>query len=95
MGRTKSAYYLTFAAAVSLIMAIVALGFVTPKPVTGDSHQQVRIAYHLIHTGVWGYDNVETPTPRPQIKREPLPILATAVLMLLDPSFAGRFQSVT
>ena len=92
MGGGSRSYYLTFAILASLVMAIVVLGFVTPKPLTGDSHQQVRIAYHLIHTGVWGYDNVETPTPRPQIKREPIPILPSAVLMLLDPAFDRAFS---
>jgi len=90
--RKSGVYYWTFAAAVSLVMAIVALSFVTPKPLTGDSHQQVRIAYHLIHTGVWGYDNVETPNPKPQIRREPLPILGSAALMLLDPAFRAGFS---
>ena len=88
----SKAYYLTFAIFVSLTMAVVALSFVTPRPLTGDSHQQVRIAYHLIHTGVWGYDNVETPNPQPQIRREPLPILGSAGLMLLDPAFRAGFS---
>ena len=92
MGGSSRAYYLTFAILASFAIGLVALSFVTPKPLTGDSHQHARIAYHLIHTGVWGYDNVETPTPRPQIKREPLPILALAVFMLLDPEFDAHFS---
>lgn len=85
-------FYLTFAALASLVMSVLALQHVTPGPLTGDSHQNVRIAYHLIHTGIWGYDNVETPNPRPQFKREPLPILAPAALMLFDPAFEAQFS---
>lgn len=84
---TASRTYILLACLLSLLTGYLSSGHSTDHPLKADGAQNARIAYHLIHTGVWGFDEVETPTPRPQSKREPLPILFNAALMLLDPAF--------
>jgi hypothetical protein len=83
--------YIFLACLVSLIVGSLSVGYITDRPLISDDHQNARIAYHLAHTGVWGYDEVETPTPKPQIRREPLPILVIASFMIFDPAFKSPF----
>ena len=85
-------YYVSFALIIALFVGYLALGYITKAPLVSDNHQNIRIAYHLVHTGVWGYNSVETPAPRPQIRREPLPILGIAAVMIFDPAFNGTYK---
>jgi len=69
------------------LFAYRTFGHTTGSPIVKDAHQNLRAAYHLVHTGVMGVDHVETDKPKPQMRREPVPILAIATLLALHPAF--------
>jgi hypothetical protein len=89
----RTVAYLAFALIVACYFAFDTSATLTDGPInrSSDAHQNARIAYHLVHTGVWGYDDVETDKPHPQMKREPLPILAIAAVLMVDPDFSGSY----
>lgn len=89
----RTVAYLAFALIVACYFAFDTSATLTDRPInrSSDAHQNARIAYHLVHTGVWGYDDVETDKPHPQMKREPLPILAIAAVLMVDPDFSGSY----
>jgi hypothetical protein len=72
---------------VATCVSLLTLVYTTGAAITKDARQNVTAAYHLAHTGVIGSDRKETTTPHPQMRREPLPILVTATLLLLHPDF--------
>jgi hypothetical protein len=88
----KTSLYVCFAALVSLWFAYKTIDHLTDAAIGGDGAQNVVISYHLIHTGVWGYAAVETPNPKPWMRREPVPILAISALLLLHPGFLEPYK---
>ena len=90
----KVIVYAVFALACSLWFGFATTKLLTGSAVEKDAQQNLRIAYHLVHTGTWGYDEQETSNPRPTMRREPLPILAISALLLLHPSFAEPYKIV-
>ena len=84
-------YYL-FALGCSLWLAFATTKLLTDSAIGKDAQQNLRIAYHLVHTGTWGYDQTETQSPRPTMRREPVPILAISAVLLLHPRFAEPYK---
>src|SRR5215467_11421028 len=72
---------------VACLFAYRTFGYATASPIESDARQNLRAAYHLVHTGVMGADHVETDKPRPQMRREPVPILAITAFLALHPAF--------
>jgi hypothetical protein len=89
--RLTNAWYPLFALAVASIFALVTFGYTTPNPIRKDAGQNTRAAYHLVHAGVISIDHQESRVPDPQMRREPLPILATAGFLLLHPAFDQHY----
>jgi hypothetical protein len=83
--------YVLFSLSVACLFAYLTVSYTTKAPIRGDARQNARAAYHLVHTGVMGSDNVETPTPKPQLHREPVPILVIAGLLLVHPDFENHY----
>lgn len=84
-------WYLPFAVAVGTVLALVTFDYTSEMPIIKDAAENTRAAYHLAHTGVLGGDLVATETPRPLMRREPLPIVATAGFLLLHPAFDNPY----
>src|SRR5262245_2173300 len=85
--RIARAAYASFILLVACLFAYRTFGHTTESPIVKDAHQSLRAAYHLVHTGVMGVDHVETDKPKPQMRREPIPILAIAAFLALHPAF--------
>ena len=83
--------YSVFALAVASVFAYLTFGYTTPNPIQKDAAQNTRAAYHLIHAGVISADKQASETPSPQMRREPLPIVATAGFFLLHPAFSQPY----
>ena len=86
--------FCVFAVLCSIWFGYGTIVLLSDSPIETDAAQNARIAYHLVHSGTWGYDQVETPNPRPTMRREPVPILAVAALLLLHPSFSEPYKIV-
>lgn len=80
-------WYHVLSVATALVVAIIGSTVLTASLIQDDAAQSVRAAYHLVHTGVMGEEETPTATPTPQLRREPLPILAIAAYLALDPAF--------
>jgi hypothetical protein len=80
-------FYKWFALVAAACFALLTFGYTTEKSIMKDGAQNTRAAYHLVHTGVMSLDKLEVESPRPQMLREPLPIVVTAAFMLLHPAF--------
>src|SRR5262249_3947583 len=85
--RFRDTTYVFFILLVACLFAYRTFGDTTGSPIIKDAHQNLRAAYHLVHTGVMGVDHVETDKPKPQMRREPVPILAIAAFLALHPAF--------
>ena len=85
--KRKDFCYVLLALSVACYFAYVTFGYTTEDPITKDALENARAAYHLVHTGVIGADAVETANPKPQIRREPVPILVIAAFLLVHPEF--------
>src|SRR5262249_32520417 len=83
--------YVLFSLSVACLFAYLTVSYTTEAPIRSDARQNARAAYHLVHTGVMGADSVETPTPKPQLHREPVPILVIAALLLVHPDFKKHY----
>ena len=68
-------------------LALLTFHYTTHNSIQKDAVQNTRAAYYLMHAGVMAGDKAETGAPRPQMRREPLPIFATAAFLLLHPAF--------
>jgi hypothetical protein len=88
----KTVFYICVAVLLSLWFAYNTTAHLTANPLTADAKQNAITAYHLVHHGVWGYGEVDSVPPRPTMQREPLPILAISVLLLLHPNFAEPYS---
>src|SRR6185369_11809093 len=80
--RFKDITYAFFLLLVACSFAYRTFGHTTGSSVMAHS-ENLRAAYHLVHTGVMGADHVETDKPKPQMRREPVPILAIATVLAL------------
>jgi hypothetical protein len=85
--KRKDFCYVLLALSVACYFAYVTFGYTTEDPITKDALENARAAYHLVDTGVMGADAVETANPKPQIRREPVPILVIAAFLLVHPEF--------
>ena len=72
---------------ISLVASALLLGKITERPLDPDAIQNVRIASHLAHFGIFSYDHFEPPN-KPTMKREPIPIFALALLVMSDKTLA-------
>jgi hypothetical protein len=86
-GTLTDAAHAFFILLVACLFAYRTFGYATASPIESDAHQNLRAAYHLVHTGVMGADHLETDKPRPQMRREPVPILAITAFLALHPAF--------
>ena len=82
-----SAAFGIFALAVALIFAGLTVRYTTDSVIQKDAAQNMRGAYNLVHGGVISLEKQPSSAPRPQMRREPLPILALAGLLMLHPAF--------
>ena len=89
--RLKYAWYAIFALAVASIFAGLTFPYTTQMAIIKDAAQNTRAAYQLAHTGAMSEEKVETDTPRPQMRREPLPIVVIAAFLLLHPDFRQTY----
>jgi hypothetical protein len=87
LNKLKSRWYALIALSFAFVFGCLTFAYTTQMAITKDAAQNVRAAYHLVHTRVMGKNKVETKTPTPQIRREPLPILGTTGFLLLHPAF--------
>ena len=87
----KNLIYAAFAVVVAGVFAALTFGHTTSNPIQKDGAQNIRAAYYLVHTGVMAGDKAETETPRPQMRREPLPIVVIAGFLLLHPAFSQPY----
>lgn len=85
--RSVDIAYSVFALGVAVVFAYLTFGYTTRNPILDDAAQITRAAYHLVHDGVISADKQESETPSPQMRREPLPIVAVAGFLLLHPAF--------
>ena len=85
--RLMRAWYVLFAVAVATILGLMTFSHTTDTPITKDAWQNTSAAYHLVHAGVISSDEQERENPTPQMRREPLPIVVTAIYLLLHPAF--------
>jgi hypothetical protein len=92
----KHIFYIGFIIAVAFGFACLTFAYTTNAKIVGDAHQYVEAAYNLAHSGIIGarssFDNgtgqlTQYPNLRPQMRREPLPIIAIAGFLLLHPAF--------
>ena len=81
------AWYVLFAIAVAAFLGLMTFAHTTDTPITKDARQNTSAAYHLVHAGVISSDKQGRENPNPQMRREPLPIVVTAVFLLLHPAF--------
>ena len=88
---TKAFLYVGVAALVSLWFAYNAANRITNDAIIYDALTNVRIAYHLVQTGVFSNAKTETSDPGPTMKREPVPVVAISAWLLLHPSFAAPY----
>jgi hypothetical protein len=86
--------YWVFALVVAALFAYLTFGYTTYNPILDDGAQNTRSAYHLVHAGVISRDQQESETPKPQMRREPLPIVVTAGFLLLHPAFSQPYRIV-
>ena len=86
--RSVDVAYWVFALGVAAVFAYLTFGYTTQNPILDDAAQNTRGAYHLVHAGVISRDKDESETPKPQMRREPLPIVVTAGFLLLHPAFS-------
>ena len=77
-------WYVLFGFSAAWLFAFLTLSYTTDAPIKSDAAWNARAAYHLVHTGVMGADEAN---PRPQLHREPIPILVIAALLLVHPDF--------
>ena len=89
--RSADVAYWLFAIFVTAVFAYLTFGYTTPNPILDDAAQNTRAAYHLVHAGVISRDQEASETPRPQMRREPLPIVVTAGFLLLHPAFSQPY----
>ena len=87
MPKLTDAAYAFFILLVACLFAYRTFGYTTASPIESDAHLNLRAAYHLVHTGVLGANHVETDKPKPQMRREPVPMLVTAAFLALHPAF--------
>jgi Dolichyl-phosphate-mannose-protein mannosyltransferase len=87
----KTFFYICFAALVSLWFAYNATKLITNDAIIYDALTNVRIANHLVQTGVYSNTKTETSDPGPTMKREPVPVLVISAWLLLHPSFAAPY----
>src|SRR5262249_15510907 len=73
-------WYVLFGFSAAGLFAFLTLSYTTDAPIKSDAAWNARAAYHLVHTGVMGADEAN---PRPQLHREPIPILVIAALLLV------------
>ena len=79
--------HIVFALLVSGLLAAFTFAYTTGMPIIKDAAQNTRGAYNLVHAGVISTIKSDTETPRPQMRREPLPIVVMAGFLLLHPAF--------
>lgn len=84
--------YVVFVLAVALGLALLTFSYTTDKEIIKDARQSTAAAYYLVHTGTIGAGDTEDPDPPPQMRREPLPIVALAAFLLLHPAFSEPYK---
>ncbi len=87
MWRVGDTLYAFFILIVAVIFGGLTFRYTTGSEIIKDAAQNLRGAYHLVHTGTMGADHEETPNPKPQMRREPLPIVVIAAFLSLHPAF--------
>ena len=85
--RSDDNAYLLLAIASAFFFSLLTFLYTTGAPNLKDGAQNTRAAYHLVHAGVISISKKETEAPAPQMRREPLPIVATAAFLMLHPAF--------
>ncbi len=89
--KRKNLFYAAFAVVIAGVFAAVTFHYTTRNPIQKDAAQNTRAAYHLVHAGVISLDKQASETPGPAMRREPLPIVATAGYLLVHPAFAQPY----
>ena len=89
--RSKDVGYWVLALAVAAGFALLTFHYTTRNTIQKDAAQNTRAAYHLVHAGVISLDKEASETPAPAMRREPLPIVATAGFFLVHPAFAQPY----
>ena len=77
------------------IFACLTFHHTTSNAIQKDAAQNTRAAYHLVLTGVISLDKQASEKPGPAMRREPLPIVATAGFLLVHPAFAQSYTIPT
>ena len=89
--KRKNLFYAAFAVVIAGVFAAVTFHYTTHNPIQKDAAQNTRAAYHLVHAGVIRSTSRRAKRPARQMRREPLPIVATAGFLLLHPAFAQPY----
>ena len=89
--KRKNLFYAAFAIVIAGAFAAVTFHYTTRNPIQKDAAQNTRAAYHLVHAGVISLDKQASEKPDPAMRREPLPIVATAGFLLVHPAFAQSY----
>jgi hypothetical protein len=79
--------YLLSALTAACFFSYVTVVYTTEDAIQTDGHQNLSAAYYLVHNGVLGWNTSDPDNPAPKMTREPLPILALAAIMILNPEF--------
>lgn len=87
VGKPRAHFAPLFILVFGIIFGCLTFRHITPSDIIKDAGQNLRAAYHLVHTGIIGGDHGETSRPKPQMRREPIPILVLAVFLSLHPAF--------
>ena len=88
--RSKQIAYALFALAVAASLALSTGFHLTARPILKDAAQNLRGAYYLVHAGTIGDER--SGTLRPNMRREPLPLLLIAATLALHPAFAEPYS---
>lgn len=74
---------------ISAVVALSNLSAITERPLPSDEHQNARMAYHLVTSGVISYASEPEDEVVPTMRREPVPIVALALFYLAHPQLSS------
>jgi hypothetical protein len=84
--KQKKIAYLLLALCTAALLASITTTYTTSLPIIKDARQNVHSAYYLTHGGM-----ISTDGETPSMRREPLPIIAVAALLMIHPDFSGTY----